>query len=231
MPNDIPEDPVARNDYMRTLFESSKWESAWQAGIVRGDHFDKLHALPELVHQIANKLLPGGKNALIPGCGRGYDVEVLSRSGLYEHVYGLDISPTGVEEASKYLESVNPALPQNWTLKTCDFFDTTVFNDKFALVYDYTFLCALKPGMRSKWAQRMAEVLEVGGSLVTVMYPAHKTLDEGGPPFACRPEMYDELLEKEGKFVKKDGPTVLADNRAHKDRGDGKTLWCRWERV
>lgn len=45
-------------------------------------------------------MLPKGR-ALVPGCGRGYDVIAFGRSG-YDST-GLDLSPTGVEQAKALL--------------------------------------------------------------------------------------------------------------------------------
>ena len=214
-----------------SLYETGKWEALWKTGIAPGEVFDAYIPLPELSYQIENKLIPSGRNALIPGCGRGYDVELLSRSNRFEHVYGVDVSPTGIEEASKYLNSVTPQLPRNWTLKACNFFDADVLTEKFDFVYDYTFLCTFQLEERSVWARRVADLLQVGGSLVTVMFPAKKSLDEGGPPFGLQPEMLEKVLVEPGYFVIKDGPRVLEDDRAHEGRGNGNTIWCRWERV
>ena len=70
------------------------WEVMWSRGLAPGQAFDA--AKPELALQA---LIPGsgvtglptasgslalsGKRALVPGCGRGYAVEALSRGGAF----------------------------------------------------------------------------------------------------------------------------------------------------
>jgi hypothetical protein len=62
----------------------------------------------------------------------------------------------------------------------------------FDAAFDYTFLCALPPSWRSKWAHRMGKIIRPGGMLVTLMFPI--STHEGGPPFAVSPELYRSLL-------------------------------------
>lgn len=49
-------------------------------------------------------MLPKGR-ALVPGCGRGYDAIAFGKSG-YDST-GLDLSPTGVEQAKALLAEQN----------------------------------------------------------------------------------------------------------------------------
>ncbi|KAI0558143.1 thiol methyltransferase 2 [Gracilaria domingensis] len=206
------------------------WESMWQEGVSRGEYFDKWKALPELVKQIENGTISRGQTAFVPGCGRGYDVEALSRCGLFSKVIGMDISTTGAHEALEYLKSVDPKLPQIYDIVQGDFFDAQLIYDPFCLVYDYTFFCAIPLERRKEWAQRMKSLVRKGGSLITVMYPVGKDLAEGGPPFGTDPKAYEELLEGEGGFERRDGPRLVDDNASHEGR-EGRTWWCRWERV
>lgn len=43
--------------------------------------------------------------------------------------------------------------------------------------YDYTFLCALHPSMRQRWAAAWARHLVPGGELVTMVYPVDTSMD------------------------------------------------------
>ncbi|CAN8064365.1 unnamed protein product [Agarophyton chilense] len=206
------------------------WESMWQEGVRPGEYFDKNSALPELVENIKNGCIQKGQAAFIPGCGRGYDVEVLSRTGLFDKVIGMDISSTSVREANKYLKSIDPELPDNFEVKQGDFFDNHLFFEPFCLVYDYTFFCAIPLEKRKEWAQRMKSLVRKGGDLITVMYPVGKDHSEGGPPFGTDPKAYEHLLEGDGGFERRDGPRLIDDDKSHVGRV-GRTWWCRWERV
>lgn len=53
-----------------------------------------------LEYVILPGVLPKGR-ALVPGCGRGYDAIAFGKSG-YDSL-GLDLSPTGVEQAKDLL--------------------------------------------------------------------------------------------------------------------------------
>lgn len=54
------------------------------------------------------------KKALVPACGTGYDAVLLAKVFGYD-VVGLEISPTALDAARKYLESVDRALDAHRT--------------------------------------------------------------------------------------------------------------------
>lgn len=215
----------------QTVKDPFPWEGLWGDGVAPGEYFDRMKPLPELERQVTEGLLPTNGRALIPGCGRGYDVELLARSGKYEKVIGADISETAVANAEKYLSKVDPPLPErSYSMIAGDFFADKQFDGPFCLVYDYTFLCAMPPAKRKEWADRMRMILQAGGVLVTAMFPMDKKLEEGGPPYGLEVRVYEELLDGNG-FRKKDGPRKLDDNMTHEGRGGGRTWWCVWERL
>jgi len=139
--------------------------------------------------------IPFGR-ALVPGCGRGYDVTALSHEKRY--VLGLDISTTAIEAARRRLETLSTsdcANRENAIFSTESFFDldTTLEENKFDFIYDYTFLCALDPSIREDWANKMAALLRPGtGELLTLIYPIMEL--EGGPPFKVSMQLFEELL-------------------------------------
>ena len=126
------------------------------------------------------------KTALVPGCGRGYDVLLFGSYGL--NAVGLDISPTAVEEARKV--QADQGREQQYPVKsiqdgrgearfiTADFFMNNFLSEthgtpqsdrKFDIIYDYTFLCALPPSLRPQWAARMTELLSPNGRLICMV--------------------------------------------------------------
>lgn len=146
------------------------------------------------------------KKVLVPGCGRGYDVLVFSSYG-YD-AYGLDASPTGIEEARKLHQA--QGKDQNYPVKniqdgrgevnfiTADFFKDEFLaethssrsNRTFDVIYDYTFLCALPPSFRPRWAQRMSQLLSPNGYLICMEFPLGKDPKLGGPPHGLEHELY-----------------------------------------
>lgn len=135
----------------------------------------------------------GRKRALVPGCGRGYDVLLLAAYG-YDAV-GLEISETAVKACEVLRDQVESGLAGNevegldkdvldlYQTKddhigrgTASFVAGDFFSDdwmaeggtqqsshKWDLVYDYTFLSALPVSMRPKWAGRMRDLVDPAG--------------------------------------------------------------------
>lgn len=185
------------------------WESMWAAGLAPGDKFDATAPHPALVDLLQSDVLPGGAaaRALVPGCGRGYEVCALAASGKYGTVVGLDLAPTGVEAARAHAAAVGGAAVERVEWACGDFFAYDG-GPGFRLVVDYTFLCALPVEMRADWARKMAELVEVGGVLLTLIFPLLKRPEEGGPPHGVTFELFETLLTGVG-FQPIEHPNVL----------------------
>lgn len=92
---------------------------------------------------------------------------------------------------------------------------------QFDVVYDYTFLCALHPTLRTKWAARMADLVKPNAFLIALMFPLAEYPD--GPPYSMTTELYEELLsDKFEKVFMRDCPTFPA--RAGREK---MSLWRR----
>ncbi|EME30771.1 Probable thiol methyltransferase 2 [Galdieria sulphuraria] len=164
------------------------WDDCWKAGLTPWDRGSSLPVLCELCKEDA---LPKGY-ALVPGCGRGYDVLTLASESRV--AIGLDCS----EEAKKQAEQLRDSRgisSERAQFVIGNFFDFP-FSQKFDLVYDLTFFCALPPESRSSWATRMKDIIQVGGELVTVIFPIGDY--EGGPPYAMSLDLYRQYLEPLG---------------------------------
>lgn len=135
---------------------SERWEIMWNGGseeyevkggdggkLQPGQSFDAGCSPPHLQTTIESLGNLEGKTAVVPGCGRGYDVETLAK--YVASATGLEYSPTAVEEASTYLRSRNV---DNARVLQCDFFNhSSIIDQKFDIGYDYTFFCAIHPSM------------------------------------------------------------------------------------
>ncbi|KAK2806779.1 hypothetical protein FQN50_005641 [Emmonsiellopsis sp. PD_5] len=155
------------------------------------------------------------KKALVPGCGRGYDVTLLAAFG-YD-AYGLEYSSTAVEicrEEAAGVEDKITARDQKVgrgkvTFVQGDFFkngwleEIGVEEGRFDLIYDYTFFCALNPVLRPKWALRMSQLLAPSphGNLICLEFPTEKDPVNQGPPFASPPAAYMEHLSHPGEDI------------------------------
>ena len=180
-------------------FAAKRWFDIWEGGLKPGERFDARSPSPALWKLIQEDKIPNGR-ALIPGCGRGYDVAALASP--HRYALGIDIVDKAVDDANTYLQSlpdnVRPPTGQG-EVKVRNFFDlpTSKLEDKWNFVYDYTFLCALDPSIRKNWAAKMAELVHPNGELLTLVYPISET-KEGGPPFRVSLQVVRELLEPVG---------------------------------
>lgn len=179
------------------------WEAMWLDGLNPGDAFDASVCHPALQQLLTSKtlLLPSqsppstSQRALVPGCGRGYEVCALASSGLFDSVVGLDLAPTGVAAARAHASALGGTAAERAVFVLGDFFDYVPGDGEgFGLVVDYTFLCAIPVDMREKWAEKMASLVVEGGMLLTLMFPLGKKAEEGGPPHGVDFELFETLL-------------------------------------
>lgn len=130
------------------------WNSCWTTEKTPWDRQQPSAALSDLLLDKTEFFDSPGKGAtrtaLVPGCGRGHDVLLLSTFG-YD-VYGLDISEPAIDEAKKNQEAWKTAgklVARKEALGSCHFFAGDFFSNtwveqsgvpdgKFDLIFDYT---------------------------------------------------------------------------------------------
>ncbi|KAK6537898.1 hypothetical protein TWF694_010797 [Orbilia ellipsospora] len=192
------------------------WKSLWDKGTYH--YWDRGQASPSLVDFIENHpeiVQPKDTplKALVPGCGRGHDVNLFASIGI--QAYGLELAESATEIAREYGDTLPPPpAPGTRSYITGDFFSNDWLNGldtkQFDIVYDYTFMVALDPakGFREKWAERVAALIKPGGVLICLEFPLYKAYDLPGPPWAIRSETYVGLLENVGfERIHHDKPT------------------------
>ncbi len=193
------------------------WENRWKQGHTP---WDAGASPPVLAELLAAGALPGGR-ALVPGCGAGYDV--LSLAGPERYAVGIEIAPSAAPRFEQEREKAGVAA-EHVELIIADFFSFDA-EQPFDLVWDYTFLCALDPDLRSRWAQRSHALLAPGGTLATLLFPVDPTRPrEQGPPFALEPEEVAEHLRP--FFSRRELRPV---KRSHAGR-EGKEWIALWQR-
>jgi len=189
--------------FVHTINNSSSdsmtgWEGMWARGLAPGAAFDASRCEPALQSLIDQGVLPTGA-ALVPGCGRGYAVAALAADSSRQ-VLGLEIAPTAVKEAEKFLRK-SPGR-----VEVGDFFTHSMqHTGRYNLGYDCTFLCAIPSQMRTEWAEEWSKLLQPGGELVTLIFPLRPQGPDpadgsigGGPPFALSQRLVTQLLEPQG---------------------------------
>jgi SAM-dependent methyltransferase len=174
------------------------------------------------------------KKALVPGCGRGYDVLLLASYG-YD-AYGADVSQTAIdacneldqnqaEDAARYPIKDGSIGRGSRNFLLADFFNDDLLShtggSKFDVIYDYTFLCAIPPQLRPKWAAKMSSLLAPGGSLICLEFPLAKSPTLGGPPHGLSSDLYVQLFKRPGDDVKygDDGYIVSEDRELDSQNG------------
>jgi len=184
------------------LNANDAWREVWKQNVLPFDRGVSQPSLIDFVHSNAVELPRKGR-AITPGCGRGYDALLFAQKGLES--WGIDISGEAVEAAKIWLGGQPHAETARVFFKELDFFDFELPEGKFDLGYDYTFLCALNPSLRPKWADRFAELINPGGILLCLMFPLDGDRP-GGPPFSLSPEIYAELLEENFELLHQEKP-------------------------
>ena len=151
---------------------------------------------PALVHFLAKNTtfvpeLQKTKSArvLVPGCGRGYALETFSRTFFYsENIVGLEVSETARNACEAYQS-------ENKSKAKCVVEDFFTHDDKYDVIYDCTFLCAIQPTQRHVWAEQMRNLTKKGSRVISLVFPLGDF--KGGPPFALSPELVKSLLQND----------------------------------
>jgi hypothetical protein len=199
------------------------WESAWSEGRTGWDAGEAVPALSEVLERMERA--PG--RALVPGAGSGYDALALAQAGW--EVVALDVAPTAARRFEA-LRDARGVSAERARVEVGDFF-TWEPGERFDLIWDYTFLCAIDPARRREWAARMWELLAPGGELVTLIFPIVDQADgadhregEHGPPYRMHPELVGRLVA--GRF---DEVASWEPAASHPGR-EGMERVARWSR-
>ncbi len=150
----------------------SKLDTPWDAGAITTPlkvYFDQLTDTTTKI--------------LIPGCGNAYEAEYLHNKK-FTNVYIADIATAPLLK----FKSNNPFFPVSHILHE----DVFKLDETFDLIVEQTFLCALHPSERNKYARRMAKSLSKNGKLVGLLFDM--PLSENGPPFGGNTLLYKSLL-------------------------------------
>lgn len=176
-------------------FAHPRWNDTWNNGLKPGERFDVSTPSPLLVKMVREGKVPDGR-ALVPGCGRGYDVTLLASEKRY--ALGVDMATKAIEAAQERLQALPAgecAHKGNADFRVANFFDLNTADPAqlYDFIYDYTFLCALNPSIRTQWAEQMGKLVKPGGMLLTLIFPIRED-DGAGPPFAVSLQLLEDLL-------------------------------------
>jgi len=136
--------------------------------------------IKEYIDQIQNKEI----KVLVPGCGNGYEAEYLFELG-FKNIFVLDYA----NRALKNFKSRVNSFPKS-NIYEINFFD---LNQKFDLIIEQTFFCALDIDLRTTYVNKMSELLNDDGKLVGVLFD--DKFNNEGPPYGANFEEYKKLFQ------------------------------------
>ena len=178
------------------LSESSPdWDALYRENVTP---WDKGAPAPPLLDWIeANPGRLSG-NLLVPGCGLGHEVRLLSSLPGVEIVTGLDLSPTATALAREL-----PATGLERYVTGDLFALDPEHHESYDWVWEHTCFCAIDPDRREDYVRAVHGALRKGGSLLAVFY-LDPYDDEhqpgGGPPHGCSMDELTERFEASGSF-------------------------------
>jgi SAM-dependent methyltransferase len=157
--------------------EPQFWETRYRDGVTP---WDAGRVPPRLIEWLASQT--AGRRVLVPGCGSGYEVKLFAERG--DDVIGIDFSDAALDAARRTLGELADRV------RKADFF--TFGAPAFDLVYERTFLCALAPRDRGRWARHTAGLVRTDGLLAGFFFLADK---DRGPPFGITMHELHSLLD------------------------------------
>jgi SAM-dependent methyltransferase len=158
-------------------FDDSYWTNRYKGNKTGWDIGYPSTPLKEYIDQLTDKSI----RILIPGCGNSYEADYLLQKG-FTNITLIDISEILVNcLRNKFSENTVRILHE-------DFF---LHKDKYDLILEQTFFCALHPSQRIDYARKMKEILTEDGKLAGVLF--NREFDEG-PPFGGNEIEYRKLF-------------------------------------
>ena len=159
---------------------SNYWEERYQNNEIGWDIGTISTPLKEYIDQIENKSL----KILIPGAGNSHEFDYLMDNG-FQNVFVLDFAQSPLDTIQKRVPNCNASQ-----LIKSDFFE---HENKYDLIIEQTFFCALDPSLRMNYVQKMKDLLNPDGKLAGLLFQL--PLTEIGPPFGGSKSEYISLFE------------------------------------
>lgn len=156
---------------------------------------------------------PVPKRTLIPGCGSAHEVRFLAERGW--DVTAIDFSPAAVAHAKRLLGAMADHVYE------MDFFGEPLRNQRYEVIYERAFLCALPRQLWAAWAARVAEIIPEAGLLIGFFF---FDSNEKGPPFGISAETLSEFLSTSFELIETSTPGDSISVFA------GKEKWQVWRR-
>ncbi|PLX11136.1 MAG: SAM-dependent methyltransferase [Marinilabiliales bacterium] len=164
---------------------SSFWSNQYKLGKTGWDIGYASPPIVKYINQIEDKNL----KILIPGAGKGWEVEYIFKFG-FKNVFYLDFSSEGRDE----FKIRCPDFPDNQII-TDNFF---AHQEKYDLIIEQTFFSSLKPSLRHNYVEKVSELLNPNGKLCGLLFKREFPFE--GPPFGGNKNEYKNLFKNKFKI-------------------------------
>ena len=178
----------SRNSRDQASQDSSRPEF-WDARYASGETPWDFHGVPAALKDFLET--PQAGTVLIPGCGSGYEVRAFDDAGW--EVTAIDFSSVAVERARSELGLLANRVVQ------ADFFKHDFGSQRFDLIYERTFLCALPPDLWPVYVKRMRQLLVPNGKLAGIFLYGDQA---DPPPYPLTPAKATDLFGKNFSLIK-----------------------------
>jgi len=165
------------------ILDAQYWNSQYISNTTGWDLGKPSPPLVDFFKTIENKDV----RILIPGCGNAYEAKYLVNAG-FSNITLIDIS-------TDLVKKLQEKFAENTSVKVVlgDFFE---LEGTFDLIVEQTFFCALQPFMRSKYVQKMRNLLSENGQLVGLLF--NRNFEKQGPPFGGNTTEYMQVFKQNG---------------------------------
>jgi ubiquinone/menaquinone biosynthesis C-methylase UbiE len=169
-----------------------------------------LHTVPAALRSFVKRRRRG--TVLIPGCGTDHEVLQFLQTAGFE-VTAIDFSSVAVAQTRKALRNFDGQIIHG------DFFKFD-FRQRFDLIYERTFLCALYPPKWPKYAKRVAQLLQPRGRLAGIFFYGE---EHDPPPYPLSEARAAEIF---GKYFRLICDVKVSDSVA---MFAGMERWQEWQ--
>lgn len=178
------------------------WEERYQKNEIGWNVGNITTPIKEYIDQLADKNI----KILIPGAGNGYEFDYLIENG-FKNSFVVDYAATPLENIKKRI----PYLNNNQVIKA-DFFE---LDEKYDLIIEQTFFCALNPELRLEYVQKMKSLLNPKGKIVGLLFQFPLTSE--GPPFGGSVEEYIAIFDNDFSIITMETASNSIKARAGKE--------------
>jgi hypothetical protein len=160
------------------------WNERYLSGNTQWDLGTVSPPLKHYINQLTDKAL----HILIPGGGNSYEAGYLWERG-FRHITVVDIATVVIGRLQQQYAHTGIRLLAA---------DVFTHHERYDLILEQTFFCALEPRLRPDYVRHMHSLLHEGGRLAGVLFD--RNFAEPGPPFGGDRQSYRELFAPYFRF-------------------------------